>query len=463
MQVSKFALLFLIVFFLLDGAAKADIRHQFLSSLNLSQEYTDNYNLNPENEKSEWLTHVSPTLKYRLLGKRSQIELNYSPKATYYLKREEETDLSHEAGLQSSLQVSKRLRFVLSDSFEYTEDPFASPRNATSEELDLTTWQRGDPYYTNTASTGLFFTPSKFTSLSLNYSNSLRRERDPYDKNNYSGNLSYRFGKKDSISLGYTHQDTESESNATRNSRKKTPTLNYSYWFTEFWGTSSNLSYTRGDFDQEFYSFDRYNGSFRLIRRFSKNLEGYILYAHTSMDYIEPIRQDFEVFKPSLGIEGSLSSRTTLNMEGGYFYREIETGRTDGGLNSNLEITHSYERGQISLSGSSGTSQSYFQTENLGFSIYYQGSIGAKYQISENVNFRCSGSYRRDRYLDEDPERTDWNVSSSAKLNYEPYDWLDLNLSETFRKQRSDDESNNYTENRIVLGITLSYGSRGYR
>ena len=463
MYASKIAALFLVLFFLSNVSANAGSRHQFFISLDLSQEYTDNYNLNPDNEESEWLTHISPALKYKLLGKNSQTELSYSPQATYYAKTEEETELSHKAGLQSTLQLNKHLRFEVSDSFERTEDPFASTRNATSQELDFSTWQRGEPYYTNTASTKLFYKPSKFTDLSLNYSNSLRRERDPYDKNNYNGDFSCQFGKKDSFSIGYTHQDIDGENKATRDSRKKTPSANINYWFTEFLGISSNLSYTRGDFDQEFYSFDLYKGSFRLIRSFSKNSEGYISYAHTSMDYIEPIRPDFEVYNPSLGLQAELSPKTSLDMQAGYFFRELESGKKDTGMTSSLELTRNYKRGHLSLSGSSGTSESYFETENLGFSIYYQGGVNAKYQATENINLSCSGSYRKDRYLEEEPERTDWNLSSSAEINYEPYHWLNLSLSETFRKQESDDKSNNYTENSIVLGITLSYGSRGYR
>ena len=65
--------------------------------------------------------------------------------------------------------------------------------------------------------------------------------------------------------------------------------------------------------------------------------------------------------------------------------------------------------------------------------------------------------YRWDDYPDEEPdERTDKTMFGSVGIEYQALRWMFLNLEYTYRDLDSDEDSDDYTENRVIFSITLT-------
>ena len=68
----------------------------------------------------------------------------------------------------------------------------------------------------------------------------------------------------------------------------------------------------------------------------------------------------------------------------------------------------------------------------------------------------ATAGYRWDDYPDDEPSRTDKTITATAGLQYQALRWMALNLDYTFRDLSSDDDADEYTENRVIFSITLT-------
>lgn len=64
-------------------------------AVTLEQTYTDNAFLSEENEESESITHISPSLSAYREGARARVDFNYAPEYRYYWEDTQENDVVH--------------------------------------------------------------------------------------------------------------------------------------------------------------------------------------------------------------------------------------------------------------------------------------------------------------------------------------------------------------------------------
>jgi len=418
--------------------ARADMVYTVQPSLTVSQEYTDNLFQTDDEEESEWITVVSPRLDLSLIGKDLQVELGYAPGFSFYNDNSEFDSVRHSGNLSIRKDLSRHLRLTVTDVLTRTEEPYTRGEltlregETLEEMIDYTVRQSREPRLTNTART----------------------------------RLEYEFGPKSRAYAGYSYGIVEDDNPEESDSTRHVPQAGVTYWFGNHYGVDLSGSYTRADFssDNELFEpdddFDQWDGSLRLLRNFTRHLDGFVRYSHTAIDY-EGDREDYQVYRPSIGIDYRFAERGSGSVGVSYYYQDYGDGpeaRDDeSGFLLDADVNYSWAkpRWNLTLTGSSGYEETRFGSENLGFTIYYGAGAAYSYSLTRRATAELNLNYRFNRYTDEDPEREDHVASVRGGLNYQVLRWLFVNLSDTFRMVESNIDEEQYTENSVVLSLTF--------
>ena len=207
-----------------------------------------------------------------------------------------------------------------------------------------------------------------------------------------------------------------------------------------------------------------------MIKRFSRQLEGHLAYTHIYVDF-ETTEEDYRIYNPYIGFNYSVAEDKTIAVDVGYFIQDYEEEIDDrddsSGLTADVNFTKTFRRGLISLTGATGPTQAYFGAENLGLAIFYRAGLESEYNLTRRVTGDIFGSYRQDKYEDEDPARRDKTTIGGAGLTYEYERWLSSNINFSIRVEYSyrnfdSNIENDHIENRGLLTITLTR-SQPYR
>lgn len=388
----------------------------FTPSLSISEEYTDNVFLTENNEEYDYITSISPGFTFQIFEKRYGASLSYNPSYVHYDRFRENNTWRQNASFSGWSDLSKHTKLTINDTFVRTEDP-VSEEDAT-----------------------------------------VRRNREPYYTNSTSVSLDHKFSERDSIGLGYLYSFLENKDPDIEDNERHSPSITYSHKFNPYLSLDTSVSYIRGDFEVS-DNFDNWNGSITLANKFTKYLSGSIRYSHTIMDY-RGNTEDYKVYDPSIGISYTIAENTFLSLNAGYFIQDRENSDDESGLslNGNLGKTWEFKRGSINATGSSGYEESYFGSENLGFNRYYGVKTSANYRLTKSLTGNITGSFRRNKYINQDDNRTDRLKNAGIGLTFNPITirWLNLSLNYSYRTVDSTQKENEYDENRVILSITLS-------
>ncbi|MDZ7761103.1 MAG: outer membrane beta-barrel protein [Desulfovermiculus sp.] len=417
--------------------AQASYRTTLHPSVSVSQEYTDNVDqVDDDLKESEWITVISPSLALDVVGKTKGFNLSYTPGFTFYADRDENDTVRQSASLNAWAQPAKHLDLRWNNAFTRTEEPY----EVEPLPLDLEDLPRLEP--------------EDFT---------FRRDRAPRSSYTSRINLGYQFGPKDKANLGYRFRSVWDESPTAEDSIEHSPFLNISYWLSPQWGTEYSAEYTRGEFSgdtdtDDTDSFDEYTASVRLIRKFSKFVDGYMQYKHTIFNN-HGESEDYQIFDPSVGMSWRFAQDGNLSLSLGYYIKDNEDSDTDSDVSISADISKGFDisrRTSFRITGGSGYEQSYFGAENLGFTVFFQGRGRLTHQFTKRLGSDLSASYRRNEFLDQTPEREDNIYDFQVGLSWQVLRRISLRLSNTYRIVDSNLERDEYKENRIVLSITYT-------
>jgi uncharacterized protein (PEP-CTERM system associated) len=81
--------------------------------------------------------------------------------------------------------------------------------------------------------------------------------------------------------------------------------------------------------------------------------------------------------------------------------------------------------------------------------------LRARYDITRRVSGDAFAGYGWNEYPD-DNDRTDKIARAGLGLNYQALQWMTMRLQYDFRDLSSDDENDEYTENRGMFTVTLA-------
>ncbi|MDY6903920.1 MAG: outer membrane beta-barrel protein [Thermodesulfobacteriota bacterium] len=391
--------------------------------LSIGTTYTDNLFLTDENEEHDFITTVSPEFNVSLIGRQSELSLDYLPSYAMYSRFSEYNTLRHTANMNAETRLSRHMHVVINDNFTRTEAP-VTDIDAAMTEVDTTVRQGRHTYYTNTAGIDLI----------------------------------NEFGRENSLGLGYAHYFIENSDPTLEDSQYHQPSVFLNYWLVpNKLGTEWEAAYTKRHFDTS-ENYNDTSGRLRIIRQFSPHFDAYLEYIHEWTDYEED-GIDYQVYNPLMGLTWEKSDHMTLSASAGWFYQDSENGDSESGASGTLSALYDGRRGTAaSLTGAAGYDRADGGAENLGFNQFYSVSGRINQSFGRRLSGNLSASYQINTYKEVQPERDDALYQAGTGLTFQALSWMTVALSYTYRMLDSDVEQNDYTENRGL--ITISVGPR---
>ena len=273
--------------------------HPYIS---LKEEYNDNIDLTPTNQRDDFITTVQPGIRYSNMGKQAGVDLNYALGAVFYNDQSNLNYISHDASLDAKYLTSAHINFYLKESFILSDNPYEREYFTTIEENK--------------------FMPGKTT------------ERSPYWRNVVAPTIEYQFGPEDRLGINYRNNIYQAESIYDQDSREDYINPFFSYWFDKQNGISLQYGLTYGDFETD-PDLTGHMANARYIHRFSPKTSIFTEYTYSkrTFDVIAPTESrygsSYDIHEPSLGMMFVISPTLTASAQVGYFWAIPERGSSE--------------------------------------------------------------------------------------------------------------------------------------
>jgi hypothetical protein len=121
-------------------------------------------------------------------------------------------------------------------------------------------------------------------------------------------------------------------------------------------------------------------------------------------------------------------------------------------------LRKAFQRGGFRLEAGAGYDLGTFNTtaQNYGVTRYYRAGATGDYQLFRRVFGDIYGAYRHNKYIDTLPERDEDRYTAGAGITWQPFRWGSIRLGYAYRQTTSDINIYEYTENRILLNLSLA-------
>jgi hypothetical protein len=465
----------------------------FTPRLSVEEEYTSNFFLTSDHEEYDFTTIVTPGFTTQLIGRTGSVSLYYDPAYHYYSDHTEYNSWAHHAGITGTQQATRNSAVHFTNSFLYTSEPadtyniFSSanqPSTTTQTSGSRTTpsFDSGSASISNSSSTSVFDAAGNQGNQITNRDISQRGNREIYYTNSANLGLTHRFGANDTIRIDYTYTILENDDPEIDDNQSHSPSVLVSYWLVpNQWRVEAEGTYTRGIYDGLSDDFNNWQGEFEVFKQLNRHLEGLIRYSHSSMLFDgetdeEHREEDYQIYNPSIGIRYASQEDTHIQVSVGYYIQDRKINEDDSGfiVNCDLEKTWTFRQATIQVTGASGYDIASLDAENLGFRLYYGGGIHAQYRFSRFLNAYLFSTYQWDDYPSADPadeetvdaiveeDREDHNLEYGLGFSWQVLSWMSTRIQGSSRLLKSTLHENDFIDNRISLGITLS-PSQPYR
>jgi hypothetical protein len=372
------------------------------------------------------------------------MNLTLTPAYVFYDKFDENNGWRLPVSLGARWEVTKRTRLDFTDNFLYTEDPVPN-RQADPQESDQS--------------------PSDVDTTE-------RRGRQPYLTNRARLRITHQFGRRDQVYIQFFNRlrrndDDDIPVTDREDSTGYSPSAGLTFWMTPQWGLGFEGRFTRGYFEQPdnfvgipTSDFDQWYGRARLIRKFSRNLDGYLQYAHTYQDFDVDLDVDYQIYEPSIGVDYFIDEDIELRVNVGYYFRDFKNPELEDDDTSDIDgradLIKTLKKGSYRLFVSGGYDYSYFGNDNRGFTRYGMAGYGVNYFLLKRFRIDSFAYYRRNEFLDNLVRRDENIFRFTTGLSYIPLQWMSIRLAYTYNRRDSNISINDYTENRGLLTVSFS-------
>jgi hypothetical protein len=400
-----------------SNTAFAKYHFDFTPSISVSEVYDDNIYLNSTNEKSDYITTVTPGFSLNVLSENNHLELSYAPGFVWYDKEDQNDTVRHSATLNFGQDLTQHLKFDLTDRYIKSEDPLED-----TEDIE-----------------------------------GIRNTRNTYQRNTALISLRYLFGPENSLTVDYRHSILENKDKALDDGITQVPSAKMIYWFNVKNGIELNYGFTKADFwrDDNSIAGDDYDGNsagITYIYRFTPHTRGSIGYDFESRDF-DGFSEDYDVHTGSIGLDHEFSPDLSLVVEGGYFIQKNDRSDDENGYTYNASLVKRFERGSVTVGGRGGWDENYLDAERRGFSRYWSVNTNADYQILEALNGYVGGSYRTDKEANNEKRET-WRGNCGIRWDF--LRWFSLSLDYSHAERDGDENTNGYQDNRVMLILNAS-------
>jgi len=410
-----------LLFFLPLQTSFAQTHIELMPSLAVSGGYDDNINLDAENERSSYITMVSPSVNFSLLSQNTSISLIYSPSYVSYSDDDEDSILRHLGTLTVGHDLAEHLRFDLTDTVLRSDDP-----QEETEGVEGT-----------------------------------RNTRESYVRNSLNTSLSYTFSQQSVFSPGYRHSLLENSADDVDDGRIHEPFANLNYVFDVHNSIDIDYVFTKAHFwrDDDTLAGDDYyghSGGLRYIYTFTPYTTVNLGYRLTTRNF-EGDDEDYNIHDISTGFDHAFSSDFNVSASVGVFKQKNEMSDDETGYTYSALLIKAFERGSFSIGGDGGWDENYLEADRRGFTKYWSVRTTLSYQILETLSCHAGGFYR----ANEEESNRNWErIQGDCGLTWTFLRWFLLSLRYSYAERIDDVSADEYNDNRVTLTLT---GSRLYR
>lgn len=403
--------------------------------INLEGEYNDNIDLTPKNRLDDFITTISPGIRVSTIPRspatgefrraptaeeKFGIDLDFRAGFVFYAKEEDYNYVSLNGTLNGWYAPIKNLTFRVRDYLI---------RSNEIREAD----------YSVVAIEGQRL-------LSRTY----RRVR--YFRNVFEPSAEYRFGKENLLAIHFRNNLYEIQSRTAEDSMENTVNPRLTYWFDIRNGIFLEYGLTFGNFERS-ADWIGHLGTGRFTHRFNPRTSAFVEYTYLNRNFDSPAT-DYEVYRPSLGMEHALSPTLSVRGQAGYFWQNPSQGSTTGGLYYDVLITERAKRTLYTLAFQGGYVEEYFTAENIGFTRSHRLIGTITHRVLERMSIGLRASYERAKYGRGEIDRI-WMAGING--SYQVLRWLTLSLEFAHRENHSNIYERDYSEYRGLFRLTVSY------
>lgn len=401
---------------LLTSFANAQYHVDLTPSLTIGEMYDDNIYLDPDHEKSDYLTMVSPGFNLDLVGHHTTLGLRYAPTFVRYADETDNNTIRHAGTLTFGQDLGQYLRFDLTDTYTKTEEPI--------ETIDTIV--------------------------------DVRQARLPYQRNTGSASFTYTFGPEDSITAGYRHSLLQNDDPTIDDGREQGPFATATLWMNVKNGLEFSYNYTDAKFSRDVGrpsdDYTGQSGGVRYIYRFNPHQRCSIGYNLTTREF-DGTTEDYKVHDGTVGYEQALSPDLSVTLGAGYFKQDNERTSDESGISYNAAITKLFHRGSVMIGGAGGWHEAYLEADRTGFSRFWSVNAHLEYQLLEPLTGFAGGSLHHDR----GGRGREWNTyEGNCGLSWSFLRWFTAGLEYRYAKRNDDVDTDDYTDNQVMLTITAS-------
>jgi len=407
------------LFLLFPFPSFAQYHYQLIPTISAGFTYDDNIYLAPINEEDDYITFITPGIRFDILTENTSLDLRYAPTFAFYKEFKENNTTRHLATLKWDQRVAEHLKFDFNNTFYKQEVPIEYDPNVTGI-------RRGD--------------------------------RRPYWRNIGDARLSLDFGPQNSVSLGYRLNYLENEDPDINDGRIQRPFSTLTYWFNIKNGLELSYEYIKGDFWNDVFiptaDYTGHTPGIRYLYRFSPHTSASIGYQLTTREFDQFPALDFDVHDIMAGFDHSFSPDTTLFLNVGYFRQETESFGDLSDPTYDVSFTKRFEHGSFTIGGRGGWwfYGDYIDPQNRGFTNYYSGNARLTYQILESLSISAGGFYRLDR---RDFDKREWDIwRGDARISLAFLQYFTLSLEYLYADRDDDVDTADYKNNRVMLSLT---------
>jgi hypothetical protein len=407
----------LILLFGFSTTAFAKYHFDFTPSISMSEIYDDNIYLSSTNEKSDYITAVTPGFSLNILSESNHLDLSYAPSFVWYDKEDQNDTVRHSGTLTFGQNLTQYLSLDLTDTYIKSEDPLEETEDVEG----------------------------------------VRNTRNTYERNTALISLRYLFGPENALTVGYGQSQLENEDETVDDGRTQDPFATVTYWFNVKNGIELNYGFTKADFwrDDNSIAGDDYDGhsaGIRYMHRFTPHTRGSIGYDFENRNF-DGLSEDYDVHTGSIGFDHEFSPDLSLSIGGGYFIQKNDWSDDEDGYTYNVALIKQFERGSLTIGGAGGWDENYLDAERTGFSRYWSVNTNADYQILEALNGYVSGLYRTDKEANSQKQET-WRGNCGIRWTF--LRWFSLSLDYSYADRNDDNNIDDYTDNRVMLILNAS-------
>jgi hypothetical protein len=393
----------------------ADGQIELTPAISIGELYDDNIDLEEADEKSDWITTISPGITLNILSEGdNNLLLNYSPTLVRYKYETGNNTVRHSGSFTVNKSLTSRFSFNLADTIIRTEEPV--------EETE-----------------GIY---------------GIRQSRSNYLRNNAVAGIEYLFGPENSLNLGYNYSFLRNAETGLMDNDAYYPSAELTYWTGVNNGLELNyegvlINYSRDGEEIEKGSVSGDTAGIRYLHRFSTRTTTFLGYTYNSR-YTGEVR-DYNIHEGNIGLDHSFSSDVSLSVSGGYFLLKDEVDGDDNGYSYEILLNRNFNRGRISIGGNGGWREEFLEAEQRGFTKYHQMESSFNYQFLETLNNHAGLSFMLEKDA-ADLMTKDYRANYGWTLSF--MRWFSISLDYSYLKRDDDLDTRDYKVNRIMMTLT---------